>query len=312
MDFSKLRSGAVDFAVFLTGHLITLGVTLYSLWLLLGEDLNAAAQRSAELAVARLEDPTIAAFLDAYSLRSLIPALAVFIVIFVLHVHQRGLHAIGRYTPPEIVWDQVPALREWDAMQWLMIQQRLGGDLEYDEVRRLLVRRYESLFSKRWPEISRLTDAFDVLKALALVNVVLFLVGLFVHRNGGANLLLGALFAALAAATVVVAAYHHANNSRWTLREAVEQVADESAAARASTYIPDFSSAEVQRRKREADEIAVRHQIRSMLGFGWSLPVVGSLSIVRQTWRDARFRRELREMQARHKADTEARSRPTE
>lgn len=295
MDFSKLRTGAVDFAVFLTGHLMWLSITIYSLWALLGSDLTDAARHSSQLAVEWLEQPAVATLVETYALRPLIPALAVFLAIFLLHVHQQALRVIGQYTPPELIFDHVPALRELDGMQWLSIQHQLGGDRNYGEVHRTLVRRYDELFTKKWPDAWKFNASFEIFKALALLNLVLFVTAFLVDRSGGTNLVLAAVFAILAAAQAAVGAYHRFNYSRWTLHDVIQEIAEESP-LKSSKAIPDFSSDEVQRSKREAEQMTVQYENRRRLGLGWRLPVIGSLSILRQTLRDSIQRRRFKQL----------------
>ena len=311
MDFSKLRSGAIDFSVFITTHLILLSITVYSFWGLLGPDLSALGRQSAEYAVMWLEEPTVVSLLDTYALRPIIPALAVFVAIFILHVHQQGLQAIGKYTPPALVWDHIPALREWDGMNWLSVQHQLGGELNYYEVLRVITQRYDALVSKsRWPCRGNYQRTFDTFKAFAMLNIALLLIALFEQRGGGTNALLAVVFATLAAARSIVAAYHNLVESRWTLREVVNQIAEESP-LKSSRAIPDFGLEAVQQSKREADEMASRYENRRRVSFDWTMPIVGSLSVLRLAWHDSLFdhrRKQLRtEQRLRHQGEGDTR-----
>ena len=272
MDFSKIRSGVIDFSVFLVEHSLWLAATLFSVYVLIGTQLNDGFTWLANDAVQRITAPAVAGFISTYKLEGLLPFLVIFGAVFILHAHLSTLRAIGRYTPPAVRWSSIPALWHVGKDTWMGLMWQTGPKLGLVELIGMVGNKYEKIAQERYPDTTRYDDAFELLKAMALINLLLAGFGVATGRSALENLLLAGLFAALSAFTLWIDLYHRTMRSKWALQRTFAEIrAEHGNAEGVAPPRPWFDQ-----QKKHFEDYFAHPASRRVIHFDIALPLLGS------------------------------------
>lgn len=98
MEFNKLKDGVVALSAFLVTHVLWLTISVHSLRVAFGRQLDELFGWIATNATRVVEQPDTAALIDAYGLKGIVPALATFTLIFTLYIHREILAHIQIHT----------------------------------------------------------------------------------------------------------------------------------------------------------------------------------------------------------------------
>jgi hypothetical protein len=231
-------------------------------------------------AVAAVESSQVKTLLAGYGLKPLIPALAFFLLIFILHAHRRLLMLVGSFVPPDLVMYYMPGLRYISAGEWRHAWGAFGADYSVYDLRSFVEDRYERAMKKR--RFYDYLNAFIMLKALALLNLFLVVIDQMHHRRVVGNLVLLILFFVAATVSVALHIYHERNNSKWAISEILK-------ALRVKNSEKGHASATDEDRTREslqADALVKSECSVRMYSFGVRLPMIGNLNVLKESLRD--------------------------
>jgi hypothetical protein len=287
MDFTKLRDGVVAFSAFVVGHAFWLWITIYSLWLAFGTRFETVASGVGDSAIAFSQNETTKAVLTTYGIQPLMPAFALFLIIFGLHAHRQLLDWLGSFVPPELVEYNMPGLRDIDSGRWMWVLRKLGPKVSLADLQILVEARYPAFIKRR--RFFRLGQTFNILKSVALLNAALCAVASNkVGRIGNLWMCIAALLAA--AATVLLHIYHTRNNSHWAIDDILQTIVAENVGKEASENKEEASSA-IDRK--QVEQFCSAERETRPFTLSWSLPLIGNLLILKESW--ARRRQDARE-----------------
>lgn len=185
---------------------------------------------------------------------------------------------ISKYTPPELIWHYLPGLRDVNAGRWLHVLQQLGKKYDNETLVTIIASRHDKRLTAR--PIPNYSNAFDLLKAFAMLNLVLFAIVFIAEGRATGNILLAALFAFAAGVTALLDIYHRCIHSRWAIDEILNELIVDNAAQKDESVPSHFTHEE-----HEDIKIFLAARRAPVVTLGWSLPLIGNMRVLAESLR---------------------------